>query len=305
MTGAGDAIRNSSGGPTYFRGVVSSLADGVLLVVTGGTAIPCANLTGYAPVVGDPVLCTRIGDGTAVCLGALSNLPRPAVVTVTAVGAGELTASDGVGGTYTLPHMTDYVPVVADVVSVSWSTHGGLVLGKRGAVTQGSAPVAQPAQGVSDTTTYPSIDAGSFRGGKWRTDSGDVVQGDWGGWGQNAGAWFYGGSLQSQLAGATVTAAAIYLPRQRGGVTASQTVHLWRHTSDTRPSGDVARVEGPFDVPSPPTNAAAWVDVPAVLVQHLIDGGPGGIGIAADPYVVLADRTSDPMTGALRIAWRR
>lgn len=305
----GEAVAGKGGGAELRPGVVESVTDGVLMVRIGGNVLECLCMTNFSPLQGDPVLVGKFG-GSAWVLGSPRRVPTPATCTVistTVAGHPDLiTVEDSSGIEYDVPFSADYTPTVNDVVAMDWQTTVGYATGVRGTVA-GSFPgfnPGLPGAPASGANTFPALDAGTWRSG-WENDSYGVRQGDWGGYGQNYGAWFYGGAPQQQLAGATVLSAAIYLPRLRGGVNAGQTLHLYRHTSNSRPGGDVTRVDGPYDVTSPPTNQTQWVPISTTLVQNILIGGEGGIGIAGDPYVTLAGRSADPMTGAIQITWNR
>ena len=75
---------------------------------------------------------------------------------------------------------------------------------------------------MTRTQTFLATATGCYRGGKWRTDNIRPHQGDWGNYGNNTGAWFYGTGIRSALKGAQVLSAKIYLKRVRGGVFAGQ-----------------------------------------------------------------------------------
>ena len=306
----GDATADLRGGVSIDHGIVDSISNGVVTVNFGGDVKPeCLSLVGFTPLVGDSVVVMR-ANGRAYILGSPSRNPSPVTVKVTATSVtgkpGLLAAVDDSGTGYELPYMSTYTPAVNDVVQVLWQSPSGLVLGKRGAQSGGESGGGGSTPGApqNGTSTFPAIDAGSFRGGKWRTDTDNVAQGDYGGWGLNNGAWFYGGAPHQALNGASVLSAAIWLPRLRGGDFAPQTVHLYRHSSNVRPGGDVTRVAGPYDVTSPGVGASGWVGISPDLAWDLITHD-GGIGISGMPYVVLAGRSTDAMTGALRISWHK
>lgn len=274
------------------------------MVQTGGSMVPCVSLSGYAAVIGDPVACVTLGDGSALLLGAARSEAQPASATVTALGVGVVDLLDEFGGEWTMPYMSSYEPAVNDVVAVSWQTREGIVLGVRAAQQHGTVPpIPQPESGWGEQV-FTATDAASWRGGKWRTDTDAVAQADWGGYGVNQGAWFYGGLPQQRIASGRITHAAIWLPRAQGGVYAPQTLGLWRHTSDQRPSGNVTRADGAYNITTPRVGESAWVEISLTLAQNIIDGGPGGIAVNGSDYVVLKGLRDDPMSGALSLQWR-
>ena len=302
----GGAVAGKPSGAVVLRGTVDSVTGGALMVRIGGGIVQCLCLLSYTPLWGDQVVVLKYG-GDAWVIGSPSVNPPPVTTTVTSTTVPDrpdlISVVDDNGIGYEVPYLSTYTPQVNDVVAMDWQSTKGFVTGERG-TTVGSDPgYQQPVPGApsSGVNTFAAVDAGSYRGG-WRTDNDTIVQGDWGGWGQNAGAWFYGGAINQALNGATVDSAAIYIPRLRGGVTAGQSLHLYHTNNNFRPAGDTARIDGPHDATSPPTNSTAWVAISTTLAQNLINGN-GGVGIAGDPYIVLAGRSADPMTGAIQIAW--
>jgi hypothetical protein len=84
---------------------------------------------------------------------------------------------------------------------------------------------------------------------------------------------------------------------------AAATVHLYAHTSATRPAGDVSRTMGPLDVTLQPGNGPLVVDLPLSWAPVLTAGG--GISISGDPYTGVGGRDTAPDTGLLQISWTR
>lgn len=262
-------------------------------------------MAGYSPTPGDWVLVERLPHVTVV-LGAYFPTVRSPSGTVSNTAPGTpnmIEVTDDYGVARVMPYMSTYTPTSGDKVVVHWGDTVGLVLGKRGTIAappaQSYFPPSRPS--ASNPATFPAVDAASWRGGSWY--SSEVIQGDYGGWGQNYGSWFYGGAIHQTLSGATAVSAAIYLPRVRGGANygPGETVHLWRHTDNFRPAGDVSRVEGAFDT-GPVPLGGGWYAMSTALAQHLIDAD-GGVGIAGDPYVKIASRSEDPATGSISIQW--
>lgn len=147
---------------------------------------------------------------------------------------------------------------------------------------------------------------GSYRDG-WRTDDYDTIQGVYGGYGNSTGAVFYGDKPRS-LAGATVTAAALGVRRNRGGVYAAQTTTLHLVTEATKPTGAPtlgSSATGPrlavdtTDEAFPLTTA--WA-------QAMVDGTAGGLAVhsaSGSPYVRLAGRGTWGPAWTLTLDWRR
>jgi hypothetical protein len=121
----------------------------------------------------------------------------------------------------------------------------------------------------------------------------------------NTGAWFYGATPRSALPGATITQARIRVRRRSGGSTAAQTVNVYPHSSDTRPSGNVARVgtDGPATLPLQ-IGLATWVTLPVAWGQRLISTG-GGLYIAGGNVLAIDGTDVDPQSGLLELTWSR
>ncbi len=150
---------------------------------------------------------------------------------------------------------------------------------------------------------------GSFRNGGWRTDVGQrVYQGNYGGWGNNIGAVFYGNKPRS-LSGATVLGAVIRVRRlSQGGVAAAQQLTLRLVTERFRPSG------APTITSSTPGPSLAWgqtregVTIPAAWAQAMVNGTAGGLAIYeadGDPYVITAGVGDWSPAWTLTIDWQR
>lgn len=299
----GDLVGGLEPGAQVVAGTVASTSP--LRAIVRGAAVDCLLVAPYSPSVGDQV-AVAVSQGVYRILGWVSNasLPRTATVTATTVsGKPGFIAVVEAGVTWHVQAGATFA--VNDVVAVLWQSSTGIAVAKVGAVTPPSPPgQTNPGGAPSGRDTFPTLDTASWNGGRWRTDTDNVMQGEWESWGLNYGAAFYGGAFRS-LAGATVTGAALFLPRYSGGgANAPQTLHLYRHTSDLRPSGDVSRVAGPFDVTSPARGGSAWVAIPTSLIQACVDSG-GGLGIAGNPYVIIQGRSLRADTFSVVVDWRR
>jgi hypothetical protein len=197
----------------------------------------------------------------------------------------------------------DLAPVLGDLVVVGHVNGKPIVLGRlTGTASTPTPPPTRPTIGVQ---SFPAIDAATYAGTSWRTDTATLVQGTPPSGVPNTGAWFYGVTPRSALAGATVTQARVRLRRRSGGSTATQTVNVYPHSSDTRPSGNVTRVGG--DGPASlglQIGLAAWVTLPTAWGQHLLDVG-GGLYIAGGDFLVVDGRDVDPQSGLLELTWSR
>ena len=91
---------------------------------------------------------------------------------------------------------------------------------------------------VTGSTVITPVETRTYRDGRWRTDTDDVIQGlaPGSGYGNNTGAVFYGKAPRS-LSGATVTSARLRVARARGGDFAARAPTLRLITQSTRPAG--------------------------------------------------------------------
>lgn len=157
-----------------------------------------------------------------------------------------------------------------------------------------AAPPKVPDMGVS---LFPATDSGTWSGSGWLPTT-TLQQG-----GAFKGAWFYALTPGAELAGVTVTACQVRLERKTGGVAAPQTVHLYLHTSPTKPVGDVTRTFGPVDVLLAVNQDSGFVDLPVLWGQEIVTNG-AGIGISGDPALYIkSNADGDPESGLLQIVW--
>lgn len=230
----------------------------------------------------------------------------------TAVDTANHRASVNLGGSVlpNLPCLTSYVPEVGQVVAVLVDRGRALVLGTV-SVPDTTPPVPElppdpPSQPVTGTNTFPATDAATYRGSGWRSDTSNVIQGDWTGNGINTGAWFYGTVVADSLPGVTVTGIEVYLRRQTGGVNSAQAAGVKGHAMPSRAGAPTFTV-GPQNV-SLAVGNAGWYALPTSWGQQMVAGTLRGVGIqapGASPYVVLAGLPTDGQSGALRISWSR
>lgn len=307
---------------TFELGVVVGIpATGRVLVNCFGTQENLPTKAGERFSVNDRVIVLRSPVAQVVVgrvAGAASPSNVPDVLWVTGWGTANQTLmlTDGTTAYGPYAYLSSYTsPAGAaypagDKVAMLNLPSGPVVLGKlavaQPAVVQQTAVptvAVTPTAPRVGTLTAPAIDARSFRNSKWRTDSAVVAQDDWGGFGVNTGAWFYGTTISDALRGATVTAIDMRFRRRSGGVSAAQTAHVYRHASATRPAGNVASAAGPVDVLIG-IGETAVVTLPVAWGQALVDTG-GGLFISGSPYVVLDGLDADPQSGLLRITWQR
>lgn len=232
-----------------------------------------------------------------------------ATATTTKVGS---TISAVVNGTtVTVECARDLTVAVGDV----------LIVGKVGAAwyalarVYAAAPLAAPNDApptpnppaITGTLVVSPVETRSYRNGAWRTDTTQVIQGQFGGGGNHTGAAFYGSAPRS-LAGATVLAASIQVRRDAGGVFAAGGSTMRLITQATRPGGAptlTSSTAGPSLAVGAAQSAFA---VPSAWVQSMVDGTAGGLGFftaSASPYVRFAGIGDWSPAFSLTIYWSR
>jgi hypothetical protein len=137
----------------------------------------------------------------------------------------------------------------------------------------------------------------------WAAKNQNVYTGTYAGY-TMFGAWFFNGATR-QLAGAGITRVRFRVPKRFsvGAYNSTGTLHIYVHTNDGRPGGDVSRVTGPYDVDIPPNFQGGFVDLPLAAGDQLKNGG--GISIAGSPYMGFQGKAEDPASGQLLIGWSR
>lgn len=200
---------------------------------------------------------------------------------------GDIVALDWKGGTITaLFVVTDYVPPAVDI----------------------PATTAPPPANNSGELAAFATDSGTWvpslgYWNVWAAKNQNVYTGSYGGY-TMFGSWFFNGATR-QLAGAAITRVRFRVPKRFsvGAYNSTGTLHIYVHTNDTRPGGDVARVTGPYDIAIPPNFQGGFVDIPTAAGDQLKNGG--GISIAGDPYMGVQGKAEDPASGQLLIGWAR
>jgi hypothetical protein len=228
------------------------------------------------------------------------------------------------GSTLTLPHASNYTPKINDAALVIADEQRWIVIG---AYTNPAAPVTgggtapapssptppKPVDPTPAPTTgtrlFLAQSTGCFRGGKWRTDtSNQPHQGDWGGYGINTGAWFYGSQIHAALAGVTVLKAEMWLRRVSGGQYAGVQPRIWTMPHASRPAGSPTLQGGGVDVSNVAVGQARWVTLPDAYGQALAGGSANGLACyvpSSDPYAVFANLTTSRSSGAVKITYRK
>lgn len=270
------------------------------------------------PQQGGKIVVAIMSDGmglsSALVLGAYTEQPRPSTGSVLTVGVDEIVFSGDDGGTYAtkwfIGPISGYAP--GDPVMLSWDATRATIIGEIPVIAPPSTgsplppPVAVPVdQDGQETLIATASDTYGVGGwGRWAGSTGggeQVYSGTYAGY-TMTGSWFYG-APRPVLAGKTITRVQFRVPDRLevGYNNSAATMHVYAHTSQSRPAGDVGRSVGPFDVVLAAHQDPAWVDLPTSFGAVIAAGG--GISIAGDPYIGLNGRRKDPESGKLLIDW--
>jgi hypothetical protein len=294
-------------------------SNGVLAVNVWGNVLPARYADPLVVAVGDTVVVDLMhgptGQSEAVVSGRLTTAPRPGYGTVKTVppSSSTITVTGTDGTDYTALFASSYTPTVNDYVILAWNAATPTVTSKVGstpAPTDAAAPVnAPPPPPQSGSTVYAATDSGTWTPSfgawdAWAGGGGNVYQGGSAYGAANYGAWFYAGS-PGQLSARTITRVRFTLGSRRtaGSYNAPVTVHLYAHTSANKPSGDVNRTAGPFDVTVQAGAGQVTVDLPKSWGSILTAGG--GISIAGENYAGFNGRNTEPASGRLILDWTR
>lgn len=195
----------------------------------------------------------------------------------------------------TIPKLRGWSPINGDIALVIKT--GGALYGI-GSLNDG--PVTEPPPDEGDdppptnpvrTATYRPYYTGTYRGSSWRSDTADVLQGDWTGKGLNYGAAYYGRG-PSSLSGVAVSGT-VRIMRASGGAPQARIPRIRLLQHSYKPSGSPTVATGVvLDGPRLLIHQSATVPLPVSWVQQLIDGQAGGIGlgIADNAYLGLLGR---------------
>lgn len=242
--------------------------------------------------------------------------------TVTAApGTDEVTVQVG-GSQLVLPYLRSYAPAVNDSVVIAVQGQRWIVVDAYAQAADPPAPrppAAAPSQPppkpptppvvTQVTRTFNATGTGCFRDGKWRTDTDNQPhQGDWGSYGRNTGAWFYGRQIATTLAGATVVKAEVRIRRLRGGQYGPQSPTVFTTPHRSKPSGAPTLLGSGTDLRAIAVDRAEWVPLPLSLAQQFSDGTAFGLACkvsADDPYMAFASLNDARDTGALRLTWKK
>ena len=168
-------------------------------------------------------------------------------------------------------------------------------------------PPSKPAVRTGTLVVTP-VETRSYRTGQfagWRTDTTDVYQGAYGGYGNHTGCAFYGTKPRS-LAGKTVTSATVRVRRDRGGDFPRQTATLRLVTQATRPAG-VPTLGSSTTGPRLAINSTDdSFEIPDSWAQAMVDGTAGGLAVFVSdgsPYMRFAGRGAWSPAWQLTIRW--
>jgi len=302
--------------------IVPGYAGEYPLVLVGGLPQTASWPSGVYAAPGEALFIAQVikPDAPAQCIvvgRAGGDGPREATVTTVPGGSDTITVTAGTTP-YTATFLTSYTPAVGDRVRLLWQGRDVTVIGKVGVTPapvsqQGGTLTVPPSAASTGTFNAPALDSATYwSGGGWdsiRPYGGIVGQGTvYGTSNVITGAWFYGNTM-AELAGATINRVRFRVPQRRsvGDYNSPLALHLYAHTSPTRPGGDVSRVAGPTNWTVPagwnPGPGDGWIDLPTSYASTLISGG--GISISGDPYLSFVGKPSDPASGQLRIDWAR
>ena len=254
------------------------------------------------------------GQSSAYVLSGFADQPRPSSGQITAVGVDELLFAGDDGGIYATKRFigptSDYA--LGNPVQLIWTMGYPTVLGVIAALaTPPPAPPPPPppvvASGTEVLTATASDTFGVGGWGRWAGGGEKVYSGSYGGY-TLTGSFFYG-APRPALQGKTVTAVRFRVPQRLavGSYNSAATIHLYAHTSQARPGGDVARVAGPFDISVTAGQGPSWVNIssahPAFAGIAATLAAGGGISFAGDPYTGWTSRLTDPLAGQIELDW--
>jgi hypothetical protein len=213
----------------------------------------------------------------------LDGAPSSRLATATAAKVGSLVAVDIDGVRVQVQCARDLTPAAGDVLAVVrfgglWVATGRVYAAAVSLGTSGSAGPNPNALGTSGSLPVPPVETRSYRSGGWRTDTTQVVQGEYQSNGLHTGCAFYGAAPRS-LVGATVQSASVVVRRAGGGAYVAAATTLWLVTEATRPSGAPTRT---LSTAGPVLGVGAQslaFPVPVAWAQAMVDGTAGGLAL--------------------------
>ena len=255
----------------------------------------------------------EFGQSTALVMGGYTDQPRPSTGTILSVGVSDIVFTGEDATTYSTDRFIgaigDYAPL--DLIFFAWAAGKPVIIGKVPSITTvHPAPEPVPPGTVSGETALIATASDTFGvggWGRWATSQPaqggeDVYSGTLGSY-TLTGSWFYG-APKPELAGKTITRIRFTVPPRLSAVGAYNdpaTIHLYAHTSQARPGGDVSRVTGPHDVVITAGSGGGVIDLPLTFAATLAAGG--GISISGNPYIGFASRLDNPENGRIILNW--
>lgn len=160
---------------------------------------------------------------------------------------------------------------------------------------------------VTGTLVCSPIETRSRQGSKWRGDTDNVYQGQYGGNGNHVGCAFFG-RKPNTLSGATCTKFTVKIYRlDQGGTNSAQDMDLRLVTERFRPSG-APSLGSSTDGPNLRRGEKITYSLPTSWGQAFIDGSAGGLAIyksGGSPYVITAGRSAYGPAWTVSISWRK
>lgn len=192
-----------------------------------------------------------------------------------------------------LPYMQSYTPTVGNVVAIQWTFEGGLVTGTVSTVPKVEPvnhvpPRPAPATGGFHPSPFRAALAGTYQSGSWT--SANVTSSD-----SNRGVFLYGSTVADTIPDdAVINYVRLWLsPQQIFGDPAQL-----RLVSNTSLSGAPAWA----GVAWPLAPVPGWQQIPNSFAEWLVTN-TGGIGFDGGGFHIFDALSTDPMSGALDIAW--
>lgn len=237
---------------------------------------------------------------------------QPLFGVVTAVTAPATPADTGTatvtlyGESNVVPCMASYTPTVGDVALVLVADRRLVAIGRMSTGPTHPVIPAPPVTPPTGTLTVAAVAAGTYQGGRLRTDRTDVLQGT-DGTGPNVGAYVYGTTLAGTLAGLTLTAGRVWIDRRMTGSPDPQPLTLYLHAWTDLPAGPPAQLASYVPATPVPIGVPGWVALPAAWLPLLADASAAGVGIGdtagTAPLLALASLAQSGQSGAIQIDW--